>query len=251
MARKKKRKSRLHEDNHTDESWLVPYADILTLLLALFIVLFASSTIDKEKFQAIANSFNSVLNGGESIIENNSLSKTTNVEEIVQKEHESQTQQAAEHEKLEKLQETINEYITENELTDLLQTKLTKDGLLVTLQDNALFDSGSAQVRSEDKHVARELSKMLVFNPPRKIVISGHTDNQPIKNAAFDNNWHLSVMRSINFMKVLLENKDLDPSYLSARGLGEFEPIASNETKEGRAKNRRVEVLILPNLKEG
>ena len=84
------------------------------------------------------------------------------------------------------------------------------------------------------------------MNPPRHIIISGHTDNVPIHNAQFASNWELSVMRAVNFMKVLLENPNLDPRWFSAKGYGEFKPVAPNNTPEGRMKNRRVEILILP-----
>ena len=102
-------------------------------------------------------------------------------------------------------------------------------------------------MQSSDVALAREISELLVMNPPRNIIVSGHTDNVPIRNSQFDSNWHLSVMRAVNFMKILLENDDLDPRSFSAKGFGEFEPIASNATAEGRMKNRRVEILILPN----
>lgn len=84
------------------------------------------------------------------------------------------------------------------------------------------------------------------MDPPRSIIISGHTDNVPIRNAGFQSNWELSVMRAINFMKVILENNRLNPSMFSAKGFGEFKPVASNDTEEGKKKNRRVEILITP-----
>ena len=85
---------------------------------------------------------------------------------------------------------------------------------------------------------------------PRSIVVTGHTDNVPIHNAEYASNWELSVMRAINFMKVLLANQNLQPELFTAKGYGEFQPIATNETTEGRAKNRRVEVLIQPKKDE-
>ncbi|MDI3412396.1 OmpA family protein [Bacillus sonorensis] len=90
------------------------------------------------------------------------------------------------------------------------------------------------------------MSDLLVLNPPRNIVISGHTDNVPIRNSQFKSNWHLSVMRAVNFMGLLIENPKLDAKVFSAKGYGEYKPIASNKTEEGRRKNRRVEILILP-----
>ncbi len=109
-----------------------------------------------------------------------------------------------------------------------------------------LFDSGQAVVRKESEKVSLEVASLLVMNPPRNIIISGHTDNIPIRNKQFESNWELSVFRAVNFMKLLLENTALNPADFSAKGFGEFKPVESNKTSEGRAKNRRVEVLILP-----
>ena len=90
-----------------------------------------------------------------------------------------------------------------------------------------------------------------MFDPPRNIVISGHTDNVPIKTDEFDSNWDLSVMRAVNFMKeVAAGNEELDSKYFSVKGFGEYNPIATNDTEEGRAKNRRVEVLVQPRVNE-
>lgn len=246
----RKRKAKKH-DNHIDESWLIPYADILTLLLALFIVLFSMSSIDAEKFQQIARSFNGIFSGQSGMLD-------VNYPEFVPEEFPNIGKSKVDHNKLKQqyfqeqtglkdIQTKINAYIEKNDLQGSLKTTLTDEGLLVTLSEGVLFDSGSAVVREEDKKIAREVSKLLVMNPPRHIIISGHTDNVPIHNSQYRSNWQLSVMRSVNFMEILLENKNLDPRWFSAKGYGEFSPIASNATPEGRKKNRRVEILILPN----
>ncbi|MBD8067427.1 flagellar motor protein MotB [Bacillus sp. PS06] len=254
MAKKKKHQ---HHDEHVDESWLIPYADLLTLLLALFIVLFASSTVDVQKYQAIASSFNNAFVGGTGIMdfenpvpepaEPQPITDDKPTEEEKEKEEEEEKQKVAEQEELQELQEKINDYIFSNQLNSSLETQLTEDGLLVTLLNDTFFNSGSAEVRSEDVVLAREISQFLVMNPARNIIVSGHTDNVPIRNSQFDSNWHLSVIRSVNFMKILLENKELDPQKFSSKGYGEFQPVASNDTAEGRKQNRRVEILILPN----
>ncbi|MFC4320551.1 flagellar motor protein MotB [Litchfieldia salsa] len=252
MAKKKKHQ---HHEEHVDESWLIPYADLLTLLLALFIVLFASSTVDVQKYQAIASSFNNAFEGGTGVMDYDTPvppvkdPPPTTQEESEEDEEEKaeEARKQAEQEELKSVQDKINEYITTNKLNTGVQTRLTDEGLLVTLHNDTFFNSGSAEVRGEKAELAREISQFLVMNPARNIVVSGHTDNVPIRNSQFDNNWHLSVIRSVNFMKVLLENKNLDPQKFSSKGFGEFKPVGSNDTPEGRMKNRRVEILILPN----
>lgn len=245
MSRKRRKKS---ADSHTDESWLIPYADILTLLLALFIVLFSMSSVDAVKFQQLSKAFNDIFTGGTGVMEHSSVNpegredSQSTIEENVQ----SQMLGTKDHQELSELQDRVNQYIMSNELEEKLDTKLTGDGLLVTIRDSVLFESGSADVRSSDLNLAAEIASLFVMDPPRSIVISGHTDNVPIANSQFSSNWDLSVMRAVNFMKILLENDKLNPEWFSAKGYGEFKPVASNETAEGRAQNRRVEILIAP-----
>ena len=250
MSRRKKH--RQHEE-HIDESWLVPYADILTLLLALFIVLFAASSVDVVKFKQIAYSLNSAFNGGTGVMDYPSTLPETEQESLNQEEEEEPEQPTEEapdkmeQSQLKSVQEKIDGYILANKLDSKLETKLTDEGLLITFLNDTFFNSGSADVRPADRDLAISISELLVMNPPLNIIVSGHTDNVPISNSEFDSNWHLSVIRAINFMKILLENDKLDHKSFSAKGYGEYSPIASNDTVEGRQKNRRVEVLILPN----
>ncbi|MDP1417676.1 flagellar motor protein MotB [Peribacillus simplex] len=245
MARRKKKKR--HEE-HIDESWLVPYSDILTLLLALFIVLFASSSVDAVRFQQLSNVFNQVFTSGTGFMDFPSDSPSNEPTSPEQRTGAEDFEKLGknEQEDLTEVQERVNAYIQKNDLTDKLGTNLTDEGMLISIRENVLFDLGVAEVRSENRKIAKEISDLLVMDLPRNIIVSGHTDNIPIKNYQYESNWDLSVMRSVNFMKLLLENKELDPEMFSAKGHGEFKPVASNETKKGRAKNRRVEILIVP-----
>ncbi|GAA1384421.1 flagellar motor protein MotB [Peribacillus frigoritolerans] len=245
MARRKKKQR--HEE-HIDESWLVPYADILTLLLALFIVLFASSSVDAVRFQQLSNVFNQVFTSGTGFMDFPSDSPSNEPTSPEQRTGAENLEKLGknEQEELTEVQERVNAYIEKNDLTNKLGTNLTDEGMLISIRENVLFESGVAEVRSENRKMAKEISGLLVMDLPRNIIVSGHTDNIPIKNSKYESNWDLSVIRSVNFMKLLLENKDLDPEMFSAKGHGEFKPVASNETKKGRAKNRRVEILIVP-----
>lgn len=249
MALAKKHKKHKKHEEHVDESWLVPYADILTLLLALFIVLFASSTVDQSKLQQMSAVFNEIFTSGTGVMDNPTVIQTPNgsVTELqsgVSKYMEDQ-------ERLKESQNRVDEFIAVNELEQQFETKMTDEGLLITIRDSVLFDMGSADVKQEYATIADELSQLLVFDPPRNIVITGHTDDVPINTNEFDSNWDLSVMRAVNFMKeVVAGNEKLDSKYFSVKGFGEFNPIASNDTEEGRAKNRRVEVLVQPRVTE-
>lgn len=239
---KKSKKHKKHEE-HVDESWLVPYADILTLLLALFIVLFASSTVDQEKLSKMSKVFSEVFDGGMSIMDNPTISEVPDANS--QEVNEQISKYLEDQEELQDIQGRIEEFIGVNELEEQFDTKMTDEGLLVTIRDSVLFDPGKATVKREYLPIARQLSKLLQFDPPRNIVITGHTDNVPMNNAEFRSNWQLSVMRATNFLTIIIDsNPQLDERAFSIKGFGEYNPIASNDTPTERAKNRRVEVLI-------
>ncbi|MBB6447348.1 flagellar motor protein MotB [Bacillus benzoevorans] len=245
MRERRKKKA----DDHIDETWLLPYSDLLTLLVALFIVLFAMSSVDNDKFQSLSHAFNEELKGGTGLLEYPSPLPEGSLESSdknSEKRPEQTSGQYEEQQKLGVIQNRVNAYIAENGLQNSLETSLTNEGLSVTIRDNILFDSGSADIRQENLTTAKEISNLLVMDVPRNIIVSGHTDNVPIKNAHYRSNWELSVMRAINFMRLLLENERLNPELFSANGHGEFDPIASNDTAAGRAQNRRVEILIQP-----
>lgn len=263
----KKRRQHDH-DEHMDESWLIPYADILTLLLALFIVLFASSSVDAKKFQEIMVSFNSVLSGGEGVFEtgtvvpigvdagekgrndNNEGNPEKNRNELTEEQKELQEKIQEETLQLENLKQKIDAYIEENGLNSQLTTELNNFQLVLRISDNALFAPGSAQVKEDSKKLAIAISKMLETYPQYQIVVSGHTDDVPIRNAQFQDNWDLSAGRALNFMRILMSNEKLDPARFSSKVHGEYSPIDTNDTSEGRGANRRVEVSIIRNIVE-
>lgn len=227
------------------ESWLLPYADLMTLLLALFIVLFASSAVDTEKFNKISTVFNEIFDGGQGIMDHSAPSPTPIPKDSVG-DGEENTTYIEDQRSLSEIQSRVDEYIAVYELENQFETKMTDEGLLVTIRDSILFNPGKADIKPEYLPLAEELAELLVFDPPRHIVVTGHTDNVPMNNAEFSSNWELSVMRAVNFLKLMMNNGEVDPLLFSAKGYGEFHPIASNDTAEGRNKNRRVEVLIQP-----
>ncbi|SOC00004.1 chemotaxis protein MotB [Ureibacillus xyleni] len=240
MAKKAKKKK---HDGHIDESWLLPYSDLMTLLLALFIVLFASSSIDQEKLNKMSAVFNEIFDGGAGFMDQTSmLESPTATTPGLSEEEAAYIQDQRE---LRAIQNRVDNFIAVNELEDTFETKMTEEGLLITIRDSILFDPGKADVKADYLAIADELGSLLKMDPARYIVVTGHTDNVPQNGGEFASNWELSVMRAVNILELLVSsNPELDPKYFSAQGYGEYYPIASNETAEGRAQNRRVEVLI-------
>lgn len=243
MRRRRKRRGK--EEEGVNESWLLPYADLMTLLLALFIVLFASSTVDAEKFDRISAVFNEIFDGGHGIMDN-SAPTTVPIPKSSIDDGEENNSYIEDQRSLEEIQDRVDEYIAVHELENQFDTTMSDEGLLVTIRDSVLFTPGNADIKPEYLSIADELAELLIFDPPRHIIVTGHTDNVPMNSAEFGSNWELSVMRAVNFLKVMMNNEEVDPLLFSAKGYGEYQPIESNETAEGRSKNRRVEVLIQP-----
>jgi chemotaxis protein MotB len=247
-----RRRHEPHEE-HPDESWLLPYSDLMTLLLALFIVLFAASSVNTSKFEEMSRAFKTAFSSGIGILDNggitpdDQLRRRTN-EDLLRRADSKETRQALEQEEqqnLEDLKQQIDKYIQKNGLSTQLVTQLNQSELLITIRDNALFPSGSASIKPNSQKLASAIGQMLQPYPDYEILVTGHTDNQPINTAEFPSNWELSSKRAINFMKILLTNPAFNPKRFSAIGYGEFRPLESNATDAGRAKNRRVEVSIL------
>ncbi|MDP3558671.1 MAG: OmpA family protein [Bacteroidota bacterium] len=120
----------------------------------------------------------------------------------------------------------------------------------VSLSDKLLFKSGNASVEDKGKDAIKKLSEVLNKNTDIDIAIEGHTDNVPIKTAVYKDNWDLSVARSTNIVRMICDEFGVDSKRVTASGKGEFFPVATNETPEGRAKNRRTEIVLSPKLEE-
>ncbi|NGZ78201.1 flagellar motor protein MotB [Saccharibacillus alkalitolerans] len=255
-----------HHEEHADESWLLPYSDLMTLLLALFIVLYAMSSANVSKFEAMAEAFDSVFHGGKSIMDHTSSTQDNNTQDGT-KSVEEMAKQAAVNKKdtadetlaklkqkeqadLTKLKKQLDSYIAKNGLSSQLDTNLNQSQLQITISDKALFASGEATVKPSSRTLASAIANILKNFPGYNIQVIGHTDNVPIFNSDFKSNWDLSSSRANNFMQVLLKNPNLDPVRFTSIAAGEYHPVASNATAAGRAQNRRVEVSIIRNYQD-
>jgi len=247
-----------HHEEHPDESWLLPYSDLMTLLLALFIVLYSVSSVNTSKLEELSQAFKTAFSDGLSIFDKSTIVNTGDVQSHTdmtrtlspsgkKKPTESSQSdlQKQEQQNLEALQQQLDEYIKQNGLSSQLETQLNQSQLLITIRDNALFASASAAVKPEARMLAVAIGEMLQPYNDYEVLVTGHTDNTPINTTEFPSNWELSTKRAVNFMKILLENKSFDPGRFGAIGYGEYRPVDTNATTAGKAKNRRVEVSIL------
>lgn len=134
--------------------------------------------------------------------------------------------------------------------SDELSVEVKNGKVYVSMSDKLLFRSGSASVESKGKEALKVLADVLDKNPDIDILVEGHTDNVPIKTAVYKDNWDLSVARATTIVRILTSEYKIVPTRLTASGKGEFSPKASNETTEGRALNRRTEIILSPKLEE-
>ncbi|MDD5465737.1 MAG: OmpA family protein [Candidatus Omnitrophica bacterium] len=130
-----------------------------------------------------------------------------------------------------------------------IKLQMMEKGLVITVVGDLLFDSGKAKIRSEAYSLLGKVSSVLKDNMRQfNVGIEGHTDNTPIKHSGWKSNWELSTARALSVLHYLDKDQGISPERLSAIGYGEYRPVASNETKDGRKQNRRVEIVILPNV---
>ena len=255
---KKKKHGPPHEEE-AGEAWLLPYSDLMTLLMALFLCLFCMSKMDSGKAAAMGAAFGKAFGiggGGGGLLPGLGLAVYPHQEgggdgnsDGDGGEDTGNRAYLAENETLEHLKETMDSYIVTNHLKDELKTTLTEEGLMIRIKETALFPSGSADLVNESQLIVPVVAGLLAAIPER-VIISGHTDNVPIATAQYPSNWELSSARAMTFMKAMFaSNATLNPARFSAIGYSEYRPVATNDTEEGRARNRRVEIMIARSFK--
>jgi chemotaxis protein MotB len=253
-----------------EERWLLTYADMITLLMALFMVLFSISSVNISKYQTLQQSLKaafsgSILSGGRAIMQSGSESTsahtpaTAEVPSIVpltpsqttaqvtqQISKALQTVNAANQEQASflKLQRELNAYARSHGFSNQVQAVIDERGLVVrVLTDKLLFDSGSAELQTAGLPLLQEIAHLLNVDHKHPITVEGNTDNQPIHSAQFPSNWELSTDRATTVLRYLIAH-GVAEQRLSATGYAALHPLASNATAAGRASNRRVDIVL-------
>jgi len=250
-------------------AWMNTYGDMVTLLLTFFVLLFSFSTVDAVKWEEFVSAITGLHVVAITELDPNrpdvseeyrnrfiitptqpqatptpapddeGISGGLNAEEIL--------------ERFSELYERINDYIKRNNLGYILNVEYIDDyTVLLRMADSAFFDSGSAVLDEDAKEVLAVVCGMIeeYTDLLRTIRIEGHTDNVPIRNAHYADNWELSMDRADTVRKFILDSSGIDPGLLVACYYGEYHPVASNDTEEGRTKNRRVDFVIESVLKK-
>ncbi len=215
--------------------WLATYGDMMTLCLCFFVLLFAFSTVDAQKFKAVKESLQGALGVFES---GPSLSVVPNYNDYP---NDIPVEEGIDYREL---YEDIKKKLDEKGLQDSVTLVINERGLLIRFLDNVLFPSGSAELKSDSTEIIDMLADVIKKND-NSVRIEGHTDNVPIRTGKFPSNWELSTTRAVNVVRYLIEIRGIAPDKLSAAGYGEYHPIDKNDNAYGREKNRRVDIVIL------
>lgn len=196
--------------------WVVSYADFVTMLLALFIVMYAVSRLDNQKLVDFQNKMQKTFSGQPNVTK-------------------YQAEKQAQVEKI------IRENLSQSKSVKLLKSD---KGLIIRVNNKVLFDEGSAEIKPQAQKTLDEITKALtkIKNP---VIIEGHTDSTPIKNAKYPSNWELSTARSTNIISYIMKHSKVSPKRLCAVGYGEYMPTGDNTTISGRNLNRRVDIIVL------
>jgi chemotaxis protein MotB len=252
MARKRK-----HAEHVNHERWLVSYADFITLLFAFFVVMFAASNADQKKAgqvaQAVQVAFQELAvftpsgkviplydNGGLPSNQNTIVGNVNSALDAAQ----IVASKGGEGKQMKEVRAQLEAVLKEQLKNHNIRITQDQRGLIISLAENGFFEPGSAAMHPKALAVIDQIAAT-VIPLPGGIRVEGHTDNTPIHTAQFPSNWELSTARATFLLQYLISKTAISPARLPAVGYGEHRPVASNDTAEGRAANRRVDLVIL------
>ena len=246
MARKKK-----HAEHPNHERWLVSYADFITLLFAFFVVMFATSQVDKAKAKQVSESVTQAFEGQKmTAMFVSMLGKSNEKGKPTLMRGPGGQQKAPEEKSASKLAELLPslQVLSQELKTEIaagrIQISMEARGLVISFKQAALFPSGG-DVISLEAYTSLEKIASAIGKIPNPVRLEGHTDSRPISTARFRSNWELSAARSIALMEILSTRYGVPKERLSIAGYADTAPVATNDTEEGRALNRRADIVIL------
>lgn len=235
---------RVHRSRVTHDRWLVSYADFITLLFAFFVVLYAFAKADQKKQAAISPAIDSAFRSL-GILPDRRPQNAGGGPSGPTEMREAVLSPGRVKDDLDQIQKELQQALSEQVAHHTVSIQMGSDGLIISLREAGFFDSGSALPRPETLTTLRKIMAS-VSRTPYYVRVEGHTDDVPIHTSEFDSNWELSSARATRIARMMLALQAISPDRLAAAGYAEFHPIESNATAEGRAKNRRVDLIVLP-----
>ncbi|CUU46914.1 OmpA family protein [Clostridium beijerinckii] len=238
-------KKNTKKEKDDTERWMLSYLDFITLMMIFFLMMYAISNVDTKKSQTLANSLKIGFNSGngENVI---AVSDSSNSPPTVidQQNTQNNSDSIAEEEKLSDVKKKVDDLVNNSELKGSVTTSIQERGLIISFNDSVFFNSGQSTIKPDWQGKLISISKIL-NDIDNYIHVEGHTDNVAINNDYFHSNWQLSAVRAANVVEFLISKGSVKPERLSSVGYGEYRPVKDNNTEDGRAANRRVDIVIL------
>lgn len=235
-------KRRKKDEKHSGmERWLITYADMITLLLIFFIVMYSLGQLDLEKFRYLAQSLSQSMGGGGAVLISGGPSVATGKTGVRSLPTQAEQQELKQ---LTNVQEELTNYIKENGLQAKVSVTSEERGIVLSIQEEVLFVIGSAELTPRAKEIIQKVVPVLL-KVPNYIRVEGHTCDLPIHNTFYPSNWELSSARATTVVKELINNHSFPPQRLAALAYGEYRPRVSNDSETHRQMNRRVDIVIL------
>jgi chemotaxis protein MotB len=234
-----------HEEHINHERWLVSYADFMTLLFALFVVLFASSHHDRKSIESVSKAVKTgfqdmaAFSSSDSAADNSRILGPTSTGEV-----RPSTVPANAGIDMVELQKKLHKALGKEIERQEVVLRMTPEGFVISLHELGFFGSGEAQLMPGAGDKIKRIAEVLM-QYGLDMRVEGHTDNVPIHNAVFASNWDLSTARATAVAMMLLNESGVDPQKMSIAGYAQYHPSASNDTAEGRRANRRVDIVVV------
>jgi chemotaxis protein MotB len=239
-------RARVHRSRVAHDRWMISYADFITLLFGLFVVLYAFARADQKKQVQVAHAIDSAFKSMGAFSNSN---QTPDGQDKVQPANPAMSEKLLTPMRvkydLNRIRHDLSLTLAKQIASHTVSLEMGRDGLVISLREAGFFDSGSATPKAEALPTLRQIADRL-STTPYDLRIEGHTDNVPIHTAEFDSNWELSAARATHIARLFLEMNAIPPDRLSAAGYAEFHPVAGNDRAEGRAENRRVDLVVMP-----
>lgn len=243
----RRRRAHLHQEHVNHERWLVSYADFVTLLFALFVVLFASSHHDKKTIETVSNAVRNGFKDMGSFSSSNGTPALSPSDMATTAKVSVAKNGAAGIDTVE-LQRKLHQALGKEIARQEIQMRSTPEGFVISLHELGFFSSGQATLQPGAGEKIKRIAEVLV-QYGLDMRVEGHSDNVPIHNSTFASNWELSTARAMAVAMMLMKESQVDPQLLSVAGYGEYHPAASNDTDEGRRANRRVDIVVVSSNK--
>jgi chemotaxis protein MotB len=241
-----RRRRRIAYDHENHERWLISYADFITLLFAFYVVMYAVSAVNENKYRILASSlgdaFGKTPSSAAPVPQLPTVASPREAKQRTLKQQQAIEEQAHMTEVASNLLDVMAPLVKEGKV----RVTQSRRGVSIEINANVLFAPGRAELEPQSLAVLRAVAERLQ-DEPFNLEVTGHTDVTPISNSAFASNWELSAVRATSVVR-LLADSGIAPARLSAIGREASQPIAPNDTAEGRARNRRVELMILSGL---